>query len=121
MVKGISKVTEINFCFKIMDDLNMSTPQFYTATASTSHSGSVDPEFGRIVERNIFRAAVDWPESIRKELVSLQYVEDFLKSIENGTTLPILDNNVSLIEREGLTVMSGGSGADFALLSGSLW
>lgn len=90
--------------------MNMSTPASILATASAA-----DPEFGRIAERNLFKVAIDWPVSLRKEAVALPFVESFLGSINNNSVLSKLLYNSDLTERDGQPVMHG-SGADLHYL-----
>jgi len=57
-----------------------------------------DQEFGRLAEMNLFKEQINWFQS--KKTINVNYVEQFLSAIENGTELPILTENDGTIPRE---------------------
>ncbi len=57
-----------------------------------------DQEFGRLAEINLFKEQINWFQS--KETININYVEQFLTAIENGTELPALTANDGAIPRE---------------------
>ncbi|CAF3332542.1 unnamed protein product [Rotaria sp. Silwood2] len=84
-----------------VDDINMSTPNMLQY--SQIDKQKCDQEFGRLAEMALFKEQINWFQS--KDTINVNYVEQFLTAIENGTELPILTENDGAIRREPSTGM----------------
>ncbi|KAG4079067.1 hypothetical protein HA402_001722 [Bradysia odoriphaga] len=104
--EAISKSTIENK--HVFDDLNASS------TILTTGLPVNDPEFGRIVERKVFGAAVDWDDSTSVGRVPVSHVTNLLDAIRQNTTLPSPPPGATLYERLNPVTFYGSAGADIS-------
>ncbi|XP_037045202.1 uncharacterized protein LOC119080752 isoform X2 [Bradysia coprophila] len=95
-------------CRQVFDDLNASSPILTTGLPVN------DPEFGRIVERKVFGAAVDWDDSTSVGRVPVSHVTNLLDAIRQNTTLPSPPPGATLYERLNPVKFYGSAGADIS-------
>lgn len=75
-------------------------------------NGVNNVEFGRIVEKKIFRVAIDWLDSV--ETMPPTFVDSFLTSIGDNKVLPTIPAGTKVFARSQPVSFHGGSGIDIS-------